>query len=56
MISGSDYMKDDKPPHICEQSYQEQKPAQEYACEHRGTRVTWMGRGWKKATPDIITN
>ena len=47
MISGSDCMKDDKPPHICEQCYREQKPAQEYVCERKRYRVTWMGNGWK---------
>ena len=44
MISGSDCMKDDKPPHICERCYREQTPAQEYVCERKGCRVTLDGQ------------
>ena len=46
MISGSDCMKDDKPPHICERCYREQKPAQEYVCERKEYNVDWVGQGW----------
>ncbi len=39
MIFGSDYMKNDRPPHICEPCYREQKPAQEYVCAARSTML-----------------